>query len=344
MNKNIYDLKIEEIENILVKNGIAKFKAKQIWNWLYVNLVSDYDEMNNVDKRTIEVLKNEIYFPRLENVVHLTDNSDRSEKALLRLSDKNTIETVLMKQRYGYSICVTSQIGCAVGCSFCASGLLGFNRNLLAGEIVLQAVFWQRYLKKLNARVSQVVIMGIGEPFNNYDNVIKFVDIINSNKGLNIGARHITVSTSGIVTGIDKLAEYDKQINLAISLHASNDSVRDSIMKINKAYPITDIMSSVEQYIDKTNRRVTFEYIMLKGINDKSEHAKELSRLLRTMNCHVNLISYNKVDGLDYEKSNLIEEFANILMKNKINVTIRKSLGEKIDGACGQLRHKEEKR
>ncbi len=340
---NIYDLTLKDFEVLLEENKIPKFKAKQIWNWLYVNLVSEHDMMLNLDKKTINLLKENTYFPELENLLSLKDG-DETQKILLKVADDECIETVLMKQKYGYSVCVTSQIGCAVGCSFCASGLLGLKRDLTAGEIVMQVIFWQKYLKKINSRVSHIVIMGIGEPLNNYDNVIKFIDTINDEKGLNIGARHITLSTSGIVPGINRLKDYPKQINLAISLHASNDDIRNDMMKINKAYPISLLLDSVKEYQLKTNRRVSFEYIMLKGVNDSDDDAKELSTLLKDINCHINLIPYNEVEEFEFVKSDRIEKFEKILSNNNMNVTVRKSRGKKIDGACGQLRYKKDKR
>lgn len=339
---NIYDYKREQLEQLLIANKIPKFRVKQIWNWLYIHLVSDFDSMKNIDEKTKQVLSDNTFIPSLEVVKHLIAQ-DGTEKALIRLNDNMLIETVLMKYKHGYSVCVTTQIGCAVGCSFCASGLNGFTRNLSAGEITSQVIFWQRILRQRQSQISNVVLMGIGEPFNNYDNTIKFIDCINDNEGLNIGARHITISTSGIVPQIYALSDYPKQVNLAISLHAADDQTRSKIMKINKAYPIADLMNAVDNYIEKTNRRVSFEYIMLNGVNDSEDDAKKLAELVFGKNCHINLIPYNSVDEQDYTNPSLVtvQRFAKILEDKKVQVTIRRANGDDIDGACGQLRHKE---
>ncbi len=340
---NIYDYSIEQLTDHLTANGVAKFRAAQIWDWLYVKAVSEFSMMSNIDKKTLAILSEQFKIPSL-NIRKHQIAKDGTQKALIELADGKLIETVLMKYQHGYSVCVTTQIGCAVGCSFCASGLLGFTRNLSAGEIVMQVLFWQRELKKLNSRVATVVVMGIGEPFNNYDQCLQFIDIINDHKGLNIGARHITVSTSGIVPKIRQFANYPKQINLAISLHSADDSTRSKIMKINNAYPLTELMNAVDYYISKTNRRVTFEYIMLSGINDQAQDAQMLASLVAGKNCHINIIPYNSVDENDYRATmpQTVKRFANILSEKKIQVSVRRSNGEDIDGACGQLRHKEE--
>ncbi len=339
---NIYNYTNEQLQALLVANKIPRFRSKQVWNWLYKKLVTDFDHMTNLDGKTKDFLKLHTFIPQMEVVKHQMA-SDGTQKALLRLNDNRLIETVLMKYKHGYSVCVTTQIGCAVGCSFCASGLQGFTRNLKAGEIVSQVVFWQRLLEKSDDRVSNVVVMGIGEPFNNFKNTISFIDCINDNDGLNIGARHITVSTSGIVPQIYKLAEYPKQINLAISLHAADDETRSKIMKINDTYPITNLMDAVDSYIEQTNRRVSFEYIMLSGVNDTTSDAKKLAKLVRHKNCHINLIPYNSVDEKDYSATPLdtINKFVKVLTENKIQVSVRRANGDDIDGACGQLRHKE---
>lgn len=342
---NIYNYDKEQLASLLVENGIPKFRTKQVWDWLYKKLVTDFDQMKNLDNKTIEFLKANTHIPAMEIVKHQVA-TDGTQKALLRLDDRKLIETVLMKYKHGYSVCVTTQIGCAVGCSFCASGLLGFTRNLEAGEIIAQVVFWQRVVAELDDRVSNVVVMGIGEPFNNYKNTLSFIDCINDNDGLGIGARHITISTSGIVPKIYELATYPKQVNLAISLHAADDATRSKIMKINDAYPIEDLMNAVDMYIETTNRRVSFEYIMLSGVNDTARDAEKLAKLVQGKNCHINLIPYNSVDENDYSATpqKTIERFVNVLDKHKIQVSVRRSNGEDIDGACGQLRHKEKER
>lgn len=342
---NIYNYNQAQLTELLTTNKIPKFRAKQIWNWLYKKIVTDFDQMTNLDKKTIEFLKSETFIPQMEVVKHQVA-TDGTQKALLRLNDRKLIETVLMKYKHGYSVCVTTQIGCAVGCSFCASGLLGFTRNLEAGEIIAQVVFWQKILSELNERVSNVVVMGIGEPFNNYNNTLSFIDCINDQEGLGIGARHITLSTSGIVPKIYELANYPKQVNLAISLHAADDQTRSKIMKINDAYPIASLMAAVDSYIETTNRRVSFEYIMLSGVNDSEADATKLAKLVQGKNCHINLIPYNSVDENDYAATPIttIEKFVKILDKHKIQVSVRRANGEDIDGACGQLRHKEKER
>ena len=246
-----------------------------------------------------------------------------------------------MRHDYGNSICVSSQVGCNMGCKFCESGRRKKVRNLTAGEIVSQVLEVE---EDINERITHVVLMGIGEPFDNYEEIIKFIKIINDPKGLAIGSRHITVSTYGIIPKIEEFKNLNLQVNLAISLHAPNDKLRTSIMPINKAYPLEKLIKSVKEYVSKTNRRVTFEYIMLKNVNDTEECAKELSNLLKNINCYVNLIPYNETENIEYERSNMFQimKFYDILKKNNVNVTIRREFGSKISAACGQLRSKKE--
>ena len=266
-------------------------------------------------------------------------SADGTQKFLFRLHDGNLIETVLMNHDYGYSVCVTTEVGCNMGCSFCASGMKKKLRNLETSEIVLQIMMVS---KLANVRVSHVVVMGIGEPFDNYDNVINFLKIINHPLGLEIGARHITVSTCGLVPKIYEYANFDLQVNLAISLHASNDEIRNQIMPINKAYPIALLIKAITYYIEKTNRRVTLEYILLKGINDSYECAMELCDLVHGLNVYVNLIPYNEVLEKPYKRSTPddMRVFFDTLKKRRINVQLRKEQGGDIDAACGQLRSK----
>ena len=258
-------------------------------------------------------------------------------KFLFELSDGNKIEAVLMKHDYGNSLCVSSQVGCNMGCSFCESGRLKKVRNLEVSEMVLQILEVE---KILGIRISHLVLMGIGEPFDNYKNVMDFISIINEPKGIDLGARHITVSTCGIVPKILEFMNNGKQVNLAISLHAPNNEIRDKLMKINHAYKIEEVIEAVKKYIEKTKRRVTFEYILLQGVNDSEACAKELARLLKGINCYVNLIPYNETSHLEYKKSSkeVIDKFYNMLKKEGINVTVRREFGSKISAACGQLR------
>ncbi len=339
---HIYGLTFNELINELESRKIAKFRASQIWDFLYVKKVDDFDQMHNIPNDLIKMLKEN--FSINESVEKVNQISfDKTQKSLLKLKDGHDIETVLMKYKHGNTVCVTTQIGCKIGCSFCASHLGGFIRNLTAGEIVEQILYWDKKLNKKNEKVDNVVVMGIGEPFDNLPNVFKFIDIINSEQGLNIGARKITVSTSGIMSKIDEFIDYPKQINLAISLHAPNDNTRTNIMKINKQYNINSILKGVEKYQNKKNRQVTFEYILLKDLNDSYEDAVDLANLAKNKNIHINLIPYNKVDEYDYKKTSdeKIKKFASIIEENKVSVSIRQQKGNDIDGACGQLRRKE---
>ena len=339
---NIYGMTRDKLIEWLTSMGVKSFKAIQIFEWLYDKRVKSFDEMTNLKKDFIEELKKNFEFGNL--VIKEKQSNDTTLKYLFELSDGNLIEAVVMKHDYGNSVCVSSQIGCNMGCAFCESGRLKKVRNLNAYEMVSQIL---QVEEDLNIRISHIVLMGIGEPFDNYDNVIKFIDIVNEPKGIDIGARHITVSTSGLVPKINEFSNNSKQVNLAISLHAPNNKIRNEIMSVNKAYPIEQLIQSVKDYIKKTNRRVTFEYIMLDKINDTEECAKELSNLLRGINCYVNLIPYNETSHIKFKssKKEQIMKFYDILKKNNINVTIRKEFGRKVSAACGQLRsnYEEEK-
>ena len=333
--KNIYDYTLEELEKYFLSIGEKKFKAIQIFEWLYKKRINSFDLMSNIKIDTLNKLKEEF---NLNDIKLVTKREGKDViKFLFELSDSNRVEAVLMKHDYGNSLCVSTQVGCNMGCSFCESGRLKKVRNLEVHEMVLQILNIEELL---NIRISHVVLMGIGEPFDNYNNVIKFIKIINSGKGIDIGARHITVSTSGIVPKIKEFIKDGNQVNLAISLHAPNDKIRNQIMKINKAYNIKELMNTVKEYIEKTNRRVTFEYILLDNINDTKECAIELSKLLKGINCYVNLIPYNETSHIEYKKSNQdkIMKFYDTLKKNNINVTIRREFGGNLDAACGQLR------
>ncbi len=332
---DIYDYRLSELKDYFKENNEKEFKAIQIYEWLYKKRVKSFDEMSNIKKETIELLKKNFKIERLEVLAKQT--STDVCKYLFKLNDNNKIEAVLMKHDYGNSLCVSTQVGCNMGCAFCESGRLKKVRNLSTYEMVSQILQVEEDQK---LRISHIVLMGIGEPFDNYENVIKFIDIINEPKGIDIGARHITVSTSGLVPKINEFANNPKQVNLAISLHAPNNKIRNEIMNINKAYPIEELIKAVKNYLNKTNRRVTFEYIMLDKINDTEECAKELSNLLKGINCYVNLIPYNETSHIKFKasKKEQIMKFYDILKKNNINVTVRKEFGRKVSAACGQLR------
>lgn len=336
--KSIFDLKLSDLIEYFVSISEKPFKARQVFDWLYVKREFDYSKWSNISKDIREKLSNEFDISLLK--LRKKQTSDSTNKYLFELSDGNLIEAVLMKHDYGLSVCVSSQVGCNMGCSFCESGRLKKVRDLKSGEIVRQILMIEDDIK---TRISSVVIMGIGEPFDNYDNIMDFIRIINDPLGIAIGARHITVSTSGIVPMIKRYSEENLQTNLAISLHAPNNELRNKIMKVNKAYNIEELMSAVKEYIDKTNRRVTIEYVMLSDINDHISEAKELADLLRGLNVYVNLIPYNETSHIEYKKSGneTIMKFYDTLKKNGINVTVRREFGKNIDAACGQLRASE---
>ena len=335
---NLYGLTKEELEQYFVSIGEKKFKATQVFEWLYQKRVTTIEEFSNIKKEVREQLQKDFSL-ELPKVIKREIDID-VEKYLFELSDNERIEAVLMRHNYGLSVCVSSQVGCNMGCKFCESGRLKKVRNLEAHEMVGQILVIESLVKE---RISSVVIMGIGEPLDNYENVIRFIKIINDAKGIQIGARHITLSTCGLIPKIKELSELDTQINLAISLHAPNDHLRSEIMPINKAYPLQELMETIKEYIKKTNRRVTMEYILLKGVNDQKKHAKELANLLRGMNVYVNLIPYNETNHIEFQKSDkeTIDAFYRELQKEKIQVTVRREFGSSISAACGQLRSKE---
>ena len=337
---NIYDYDISSLEEILVSDGQKKFRATQIFEWVYRHGIKDFDQMSNLGKENIEYFKSHFEVSDLK-IEKMQESSDLTRKYLFRLNDGNFVETVLMKQEYGYSVCVSSQVGCNMACSFCASGQVKKIRNLSVGEMVAQVNQINDDLKKEDKRVSHVVVMGIGEPFDNYDNLLKFLRIINYAKGLEIGSRHITVSTCGLAPKIIEFASFDLQINLAISLHFASDAKRCKYMPINKAYDLKTLFDALNIYYKITNRRITFEYIMLDGINDKIEDAYDLVKLIRGMNAYVNLIPMNETGTIfRRSKEENVKRFFDILSKNGINVIMRKEMGHDIDAACGQLRVK----
>ena len=337
---NIYGMSREKLENYFLSINEKKFKAIQIYEWLYDKKVNSFYEMTNLKKELQEKLTQEFSFDMISIQKKQTDKL--TSKYLFRLNDDNHVEAVLMEHDYGLSVCVSSEVGCNMGCTFCESGRLKKVRNLESYEMVEQILLIE---KDIGKRISSVVIMGIGEPLDNYENVMDFIKIINDPKGITIGARHITVSTCGIIPKIKELMNEDLQINLAISLHAPNNDLRNKIMPINKTYNICQLIETIKEYIAKTNRRVTIEYVMLNSVNDDESHALELASLLKGMNIYVNLIPYNETNHLEYKKSDKskVMKFYDTLKKQGINVTIRKEFGSKIDAACGQLRSKEVK-
>ena len=336
--KNIKDFNLDELQEELVSIGEKKYRAEQIFKWIYVEKVKEIDEMTNLSLELREKLKANYTMCNYQ-ILRKQESSDGTKKYLFDVLDSNAIETVLMQYHHGKTICVSSQIGCKMGCKFCASTGIQFVRSLTAGEIVEQILAVEQDIKD---KISNVVFMGIGEPFDNYDNVMKAIKIINNQKGLNIGARHISVSTSGLVPKIYDFANEDLQCTLSISLHATNDEKRSSMMPVNKKYSIEELMKACRYYIDKTNKRISFEYALAKDNNDNLDDAKELVKLLKGMLCHVNLIPINKIENGSYTKStneNIIK-FRDYLNDNGIVATIRRELGSDIDAACGQLRRK----
>ncbi len=332
--KSLYE---EELKHELKVLGLPTFRAKQIFEWLHVKLVSSYDEMTNLPKDLRETLKGKYPITALEQADALHSENDGTVKYLFRLADDRVIESVLMKYHHGNSVCISSQVGCRMGCKFCASTIGGKERDLLPSEMLDQIYQIQAISGE---RVSNVVVMGTGEPLDNYDNLIRFLRLITNEKGLNISARNITVSTCGIPEQIRAFAEEGLPVTLALSLHAPNNEIRKQLMPIASKYNLKDVMDAFLYYYEKTGRRLTFEYSLVNGINDEEMHAKELSKLVRGMNCHVNLIPVNPIKERDYRKSDSskIQNFKNILEKNRINVTIRREMGTDINAACGQLR------
>lgn len=336
--KNIKDYNLEDLKKELININEKSFRAEQIFKWIYELEVTSFDEMSNLSLELREKLKKEFDFHNFK-IIKKQESSDGTKKYLFDVLDGNAIETVLMEYHHGKTICVSSQIGCKMGCKFCASTGIKFIRNLTAGEIVEQILAVQRDVKD---KISNVVFMGIGEPFDNYDNVLKAIQIINNQKGLNIGARHISISTSGLVPKIYEIADKDLQCTLSISLHATNDEKRSAMMPINNKYNINELMKACRYYIEKTNKRISFEYALAKDNNDNLEDAKELVKLLKGMLCHVNLIPINKIENGKYVKStneNIIK-FRDYLNSKGITATIRRELGSDIEAACGQLRRK----
>lgn len=317
--------------------GLPEFRAKQVYEWLHVKLVESYDEMTNLSKELRNRLAESDPLITLEEVNALHSEADGTVKYLFRLKDGRVIESVLMKYHHGNSVCISSQVGCRMGCKFCASTIGGKERDLLPSEMLDQIYRIQRISGE---RVSNVVVMGTGEPLDNYDNLIRFIRILTDPQGLNISARNITVSTCGIPDRIRALAEEELPITLALSLHAPNNEIRKKLMPVAARYELSEVMDAFRYYYEKTGRRLTFEYSLVASVNDGEEHARELCRLVKGLNCHINLIPVNPIKEREYRKSESknIQNFKLILEKNRINVTIRREMGADIDAACGQLR------
>ncbi len=337
--KNRVDIKsmyLEEIEDDFSERKYPKYKAKQVFKWLSKGVCS-FDEMSDLSKENREELSKSYYISGLYIEKKSVSKVDGTIKYLFRLDDGDFIESVLMKYKHGYSICVSTQVGCKMGCTFCATGRSGFSRNLRASEILSQI-----YMAQIdnNIRISNVVLMGMGEPLDNYDNVIRFLRLVSCKEGVNIGLRHISLSTCGVVDKIYKLSKEKLPITLSISLHAPNDNIRSITMPINKKWGVDDLIIACKDYIKETNRRISFEYAMIKGLNDTDECAEELGEKLSGILCHVNLILINEVNGTKYKKSGKerVEKFISILSKKGLNVTVRRKLGYDIDASCGQLK------
>ncbi|MBR5793691.1 MAG: 23S rRNA (adenine(2503)-C(2))-methyltransferase RlmN [Anaerotignum sp.] len=334
---DIKSMNINELENLLKDLGEPKFRAKQIFDWLHAKQVDSFEEMTNLSKGLREKLAETASINGVEIVRKLVSQIDGTRKYLFALSDGAIIESVLMKYEHGNTVCISTQVGCRMGCKFCASTLDGVERGLTAGEMLSQIYAIQ---KDCGERVHGTVLMGSGEPLDNYDNVVKFLRLINDPKGQNMGQRHITLSTCGLVDKMYDLAEEDLQITLAVSLHAPNDGIRTQTMPIAKVYSMDKLLQACRDYADKTKRRITFEYALIHGVNDGDEHAWELVKKLRDMLCHVNLIPVNDVKERNYVKSTAdrVKRFAGILNENGVETTVRRKLGSDIDAACGQLR------
>lgn len=348
MNReSIYGLTLDQLTAWLMEHGHKKSRATQVWDWLYRKRITDFSDMIDVNEECIRLLADHFVIQTLTEHTK-QESADGTIKFLFKLSDGNLIETVLMRHKFGLSVCVTTQVGCNIGCSFCASGLLAKSRDLSGGEIVEQIMKVQFHLDQAmqDERVSHVVVMGIGEPFDNFKNLVNFLTVIKDHKGLAIGPRHITVSTSGLADKIVEFTDAQLQVNLAISLHAPNNELRTRIMKINRAIPIEQLMQSIDYYLEKTNRRITLEYILLKDVNDRMEHALELADLIadRRELVNVNLIPYNPVDEhSQYQRSEQesVRAFYDTLKKQGVSCSVRLEHGTDIDAACGQLRSKQ---
>ncbi|WP_311678058.1 23S rRNA (adenine(2503)-C(2))-methyltransferase RlmN [Sneathia vaginalis] len=342
---DILSLDVKDLQDILKEHEINGFVARQIYDFLHNKLEFNFDNFNNIKKETRSLLKDLFYIPELKKVTSLISKDKQSEKYLFSLNDKLLLESVLLTHDNRKTLCVSSQIGCPLRCDFCATGTMKFEKNLTASEIIMQFYLIQKDLKKKNQKISNIVYMGMGEPFLNYDNVIKSVNILNNPNGQNISKRNFTISTSGLINEIKKLADDEKQVHLAISLHSAIQSVRDKLMPINKRYSLEKLAESLKYYQDKTNNRITFEYILIDDLNMDKDAVSALTKFIKQFNAHVNLIPYNKVFGKPYITPSKTRQhaFYNALKNNKINVTLRDTKGQDIAAACGQLKIKKEK-
>ena len=336
---NLTDIKsmtLDELTEFVTENGFPKFRAKQIYDWLYKN-VTDFDDMRNISADLKTFLKSSCYISVANIEKKLVSRYDKTVKYLFSFNDGECVESVVMSYKHGYSICISTQVGCKMGCTFCATGKSGFSRSLAPSEMLGQIEAAQR---DLNIRISNIVLMGMGEPLDNFDNVMRFLELVTCEDGLNISMRNISLSTCGIVPGIYKLLEKKLQLTLSISLHAPYNELRSKIMPINRRYSLDELMPACREYAKVTSRRISFEYAMLGGVNDSDECAQKLAALLKGMLCHVNLIPVNEVAESPYKPSTpeRIERFISILEKKSINVTVRRKLGSDIDASCGQLR------
>lgn len=340
MNKtDIKSMNLTELTAFVEGLSEKKFRAKQLYEWMHVKCVKSFDEMTNLSVKFRETLKENCFYCVLKPVEILSSKTDGTKKYLFELPDGNIIESVLMRYKFGNSVCISSQVGCRMGCRFCASTIDGVVRGLTPAEMLEQIY---RISEDVGERVSHVVIMGSGEPLDNFDNFIKFLDMVSNSDGINLGQRNITVSTCGIVPRIKELADMKPQINLALSLHASNQEKRKALMPVANKYPLDEVLDACRYYFDRTKRRITFEYSLVAGVNDTDEDARELGELVSKMNCHINLIPVNPIKESEYKSpdNSAVLSFKNKLEKNGINVTIRREMGRDINGACGQLRRR----
>jgi 23S rRNA (adenine2503-C2)-methyltransferase len=336
---NIYDLSYEELRDLLLSWHEPEFRCQQIWKGLYENLWNTPEQFSNLPIKLREKLNDYFGFNNINQETELFSNDHQTIKTLFRLSDQLAIESVLMGYDQRRTLCISTQAGCAMGCVFCATGQMGFNRHLSSGEIVEQVLFYARKLKENGEKITNVVIMGMGEPFHNYQNTIKAIDILNDDRGLNLGERRFTVSTVGLIPAIHQFTEARRQVNLAVSLHAANDELRSSMLPINKKYPIEDLIKACKEYVEATHRRITFEYALVEGVNDSNAQAHELAELLKGMLCHVNLITLNPIRKFNGKGSShkSAQAFSEILNKAGIPNTIRLRRGIDIQAGCGQL-------